>query len=225
MPVGRGGIAGAPPAIPAGIILVGIAPFLIYLVTMGTPSAWLTGAVVVAQVTSIVWLLTRSLAVWLRAILGVAILAVVAATVFLLQLPTHSLALAVGGIWHAAAYSGLLVWFARSLRPDREPVVTRFARQMRRTMPVNVVRYTRGVTIAWCVFFAAQLAISAALLAGAPSTTWSSFINHFNPPLIVAMILAEFGCRLLLFRRETRTGLMATLAGLRHIRGAPGNRS
>ena len=39
-------------------------------------------------------------------------------------------------------------------------VVTGFARQIRRTMPDKVVRYTRLVTIAWCVFFATQLAVS-----------------------------------------------------------------
>jgi uncharacterized membrane protein len=173
----------------------------------------------------IVLLLTRSLAVWCRAILTVAALAVVAAAALASGLPIRSVGLAPGGICHAAAYSSLLIWFTRSLRPDREPVVTGFARRIRRTMPVEVVRYTRRVTIAWCVFFAAQLGMSAALLAVAPEAIWPAFVNLLNLPLIVAMVLAEFGCRLLVFRGEPHTSLIATLAGLRHIRGMPGGRS
>jgi uncharacterized membrane protein len=225
MPVGRSGIAGGQFIIPAGILLVCVAPFLIYRVTADDAPSWLIGAAVVVQVTVIVSLLTRSLAVWCRAILTVAALAVAAAAALSPGLPTRSVGLAVGGICHAAAYSGLLIWFARSLRPDREPAVTGFACRIRRTMPVEVVRYTRRVTIAWCVFFAAQLGMSAALLAVAPEAIWSAFVTLLNLPLIVAMILAEFGCRLLVFRGEPHTSLIATLAGLRNIRGMPGSRS
>jgi len=127
------------------------------------------------------------------------------------------LGLPAGGVCHAAAYAVLLTRFAMSLRPGREPVVTGFARRIRRTMPDNVVRYTRHVTIAWCVFFATQLGVSLALLAAAPEVVWSNVVTRWNLPLVVTMMLAEFGCRSLLFRRESRTGLIATLAGLRHI--------
>jgi uncharacterized membrane protein len=235
MPVGRGGIAGSASLtpigiipigiIPIGIILLGAAPAVIYRVTMGAAPAWLTGAVIVAQVTALVWLSAKSLPVWSRATLGAAALALVGAALFVLGLSTRSVGLAAGGICHAAAYASLLFWFARSLRPDREPVVTGFARRMRRTMPVKVVRYTRLVTIAWCVFFAAQLGMSAALLAWAPDVIWPAFVSLLNLPLIAAMILAEFSVRLMLFRHEHHTGLIATLAGLRHIGGIPGSRS
>jgi uncharacterized membrane protein len=225
MPVGRGGIASGRSTVAAGVILVGIGPLVIYRVMAGAAPAWLIGVVIVAQVTTIAWLLSSKLAVPCRAGLIVATLAVIAAVVLVFGVPTRSVGLAVGGICHAAAYSGLLIWFAGSLRRDREPVVTGLARQMRRTMPVTVVRYTRLVTIAWCIFFGAQLGMSAALLAVAPQAVWWSFVNLLNVPLIMAMILAEFGCRLLLIRQEHRTGLIATLAGLRHIRGLPGSRS
>jgi uncharacterized membrane protein len=225
MPVGRSGIAVGQFIIPAGILLVCVAPFLIYRATAGNAPSWLIGAAVVVQITVIVCLLTRSLAIWCRVILAVAAMAVVAAAALVPGLPMRSAGFAVGGIWHAAAYSSLLIWFARSLRPDRESVVTGFARRIRRTMPVEVVRYTRRVTIAWCVFFAAQLSMSAALLAVAPEAIWPAFVTLLNLPLIVAMILAESGCRLLVFRGEPHTGLIATLAGLRHIRGMPGGQS
>ncbi len=123
-------------------------------------------------------------------------------------------------VCHAAAYGCLLVYFGRSLRAGSEPVVTAFARRMRTTMPLRVMRYTRRVTQAWCIFFAAQLIVSAALLVWASPGVWSGFVTVLNLPLLAGMVLAEFGCRLVLFRREQRTGLLATLAGMRLLRGS-----
>lgn len=219
MPVGRGGIISFLP-----VILVGLAPVLIYRVTTGAGSPGTIGTVASAQMAAIVWFGARNLAMRYRASLCIAAGAGVAAALFWIGLPARSLGLAVGGVCHAGAYTFLLIWFVSSLRSGREPVVTGFARQMRRTMPPEVVRYTRRVTIAWSGFFAAQLTVSAALLALAPEAVWTSFVNLLNLPLLTAMILAEFGCRMLLFRREQRTGLIGTLAGLRQVRVLPGSR-
>jgi uncharacterized membrane protein len=235
VPVGRGGIGDgytvAPPGavplgvlplgiLPLGIVVAGIAMCLIGRTTTGPAAAWLAGALVAAQIAAVVWLLTRRLAVVYRAALVGTALAASASAALVLGLTTRSAGLAVAGICHATAYSTLLIWFARSLRPDHEPVVTQFARRMRRTMPAEVVRYTRLVTIAWCVFFAAQLSLSGALLALAPAAVWSAFVNLLNLPLTLAMILAEFGCRSLLFHHDNRTGLLATFEGLRRISGS-----
>ena len=200
------------------VILVCVAPVLIWRAAPG----WLVGAAAAAQVTAIVWLVAGNLAVRYRTLLvGLAVGAMTTVALWL-SLPARSVGIALGAVCHAAAYGCLLTWFATSLRQGHEPVVTEFARRMRRTMPSKVIRYTRRVTVAWCVFFAAQLAVSAALLLAAPVSIWSSFITLWNLPLVVAMGLAEFGCRWLLFRREPRTGLVATLVGLRHIGGLPG---
>lgn len=218
MPVGRGGTLNGP-----FLVAAGIAPFIIYRVTVGTASPLVIGAAAVGQVTAIVWLGTRSLAVWYRGILTVAALAAVTAAMLRMELSARLVGLAVGGACHAVAYVCLLTWFAASLRPGREPVVTGLARRIRRTMPDKVMRYTRRVTIAWCVFFAMQLGVSAGLLIMAPAAVWSSFVNLWNLPLAVAMILAEYSVRVVLFWREPRTGLIATLAGMRHIRGTLGS--
>jgi len=140
----------------------------------------------------------------------------------LLAMPGQAMGLAVGGLLHALAYAWLLAWFATSLRRGREPVVTGFARRMRPTMPFKVVLYTRRVTLAWCGFFAAQMAISAVLLMAAPEAVWSAFVNLANLPLIAAMTLGEYGCRRVLFRHEQRTSLAATLMALRQFRSARG---
>lgn len=222
MPVRRGGTLGAPL-----LVLAGIAPWLVTRVTIGAGSPRLTFIVVAAQVTLVVWLLAGKLAVRYRVTLAAMSLAAVTVATLLLGLPARAVGLAVGGVCHAAVYAVLLSWFVLSLRPatsgrpQREPVVTALARRMRRTMPDSVVRYTRRVTIAWCVFFAVQLAVSAGLLVVAPLAAWASFISMWNVPLIACMVVAEFACRSILMRHEQRTGLVATLAGMRHISSAP----
>lgn len=213
------------------IILAGFVPFLIYHWFSRTAPPWLIGMAVAVQLAAITWLATGRLARRYRVAAMAAVLVAVLGAMACLGLSARSVGLAAGGLCHGAAYTALLAWFALSLRPSgpgrpgHEPVVTRFARQMRRSMPPKVVRYTRMVTIAWCGFFAAQLAVSASLLATAPVGVWSSFVNLWSLPLVAAMFLAEFSVRLVLFRRENRTGLIATLAGLRQSGGLRGGRS
>jgi uncharacterized membrane protein len=51
--------------------------------------------------------------------------------------------------------------------------------------------YPRNLTIAWCIFFAAQLIASALLSAFAPVDAWSLFINLFNLPLLALMFVGQ----------------------------------
>jgi uncharacterized membrane protein len=223
MSVARVGIRGGPL-----LLLIGIAPFLIYRVTSAAAPSWLIGVVAGVQAAALIWLAVRHpaarhWAIWYRVLLVGAAIAAVAAAMLWPGLPARSAGRAIGGICHAVAYAWLLTWFAASLRPDREPVVTELARKLRQTMPATVIGYTRRVTIAWSVFFTAQLAVSAALLITAPAGVWSSFVNLWNLPLVATMMLAEFSCRWFLFRHEQPTGLIETLAGLRRIAGTSGH--
>jgi uncharacterized membrane protein len=181
--------------------------------------------VVIAQATLTMWLVAGQLAIRHRSLLTALAGAVTAVVILWVGLPARTLGLVMAGICHAIAYSGLLMWFGSSLRSGREPVVTGFARQLRRTMPPDVVRYTRQVTTAWCVFFAGQIVLSLALLLAAPAYVWSGFVTMWNLPLVLAMILAEFICRTILFRHHQRTGFLATLTALRRIRSLPGSPS
>lgn len=200
--------------------------------TLGSSAPWLIGALAATQVTALVWLLARTLArtltrTWARRFLAallVSVFAIVAAVMILPGLPARSVGLAMTGSCHGIVYISLLTCFAMSLRPNREPVVTGFARRIRLTMPDKVVRYTRQVTIAWCAFFAAQIVLSAVLLLVAPAAVWFAFVNLLNMPLVAAMILAEFGCRRILFRHEPRTSLSETLSAMRHARFTPASR-
>jgi len=91
---------------------------------------------------------------------------------------------------------GLFLWFfARTLLPGREPLVTAIARFMHGTIPPEVERYTRRVTVAWCGFFAGMAAASIALAAFAPVPVWSLFSNVLSYPLVGLMFAGEYAIR------------------------------
>jgi uncharacterized membrane protein len=202
----------------ASIVLLGAVPFMADRAMPDVSPEWLGGVIPALQITAIAWLLTGKWMFRHRAALIIGLLAAMGVLLHLPGLPPRTVELVAAGGCHAAAYCGLLIWFCRSLRPGREPAVTGFARRVRRSMPAKVVRYTRQVTIAWCLFFAAQLLVSAALLASAPIGIWVTFVKLLNVPLLVAMMLAEFGCRLILFRHEPHTSLINTLVAMRYAR-------
>jgi len=100
------------------------------------------------------------------------------------------------GIPHAAIYLFLLWFFGHTLLPGKEPLVTRLARRVHGTLPPELEAYTRRVTCAWCVFFAAQIIISALLFKFASLNTWSLFIGLLNFPLLVLMFVGEYVYRI-----------------------------
>lgn len=116
--------------------------------------------------------------------------------------------MAATGLTHALIHGGLLAWFASSLLPGREALVSSLARQVHGPLDAEMAGYTRNVTKAWCVFFGAQLATSAALFAFAPTEDWSLFVNVLDLPFVAAMFLGEYLFRLVRFRN----GNPATLA-------------
>lgn len=97
---------------------------------------------------------------------------------------------------HWAIYGGLLVTFGLTLRPGREALITTIARRMLGELPDALARYTRGVTWAWCCFFAGQLVTSIGLFFFAPLVVWSFFVNVLDLPLVAAMFGAEYLFRL-----------------------------
>jgi len=105
--------------------------------------------------------------------------------------------LATSGIPHAVIYLGLLIFFGHTLKPNREALITSVAAKVYgRPLPDGIATYTRGVTVAWCVFFVLQLAVSLLLFVCASLPVWSLFVNVLNFPLLVLM----FGCEYL-YRR------------------------
>lgn len=155
--------------------------------------------------TALLWLPLLVLAYWAlmhagSKLLWLLVILAAGAGIYLLQGQEQLSTAAVYGVPHGAAYLFLLWFFGRTLRRGREPLITRFARRVHGTLPPYMEAYTRGVTIAWCVFFGAQLAASALLFAFASIDAWSLFINILNFPLLALMFAAEYLYRVTRYR-------------------------
>lgn len=94
-----------------------------------------------------------------------------------------------------AAYVLLAAGFGRSLRPGQVPLCTQWAGLLHGPLPAEVRRYTRAVTAAWALFFAAISGASAALYLLAPLRLWSVFSNFLTLPLALLMFVGEYALR------------------------------
>jgi uncharacterized membrane protein len=116
------------------------------------------------------------------------------------------------GIPHAVIYLTLLWLFGHTLRDGHEPLVSRLARRVHGALPSELAAYTRRVTYAWCVFFSAQIVVSALLFKFAPLGVWSLFVNILNFPLLALMFMGEYAYRI---RRHREFPHAAFLDGIR----------
>ena len=91
--------------------------------------------------------------------------------------------------------AALGIVFGRSLYGGREPLCTHFATMVRGPLPPPVARYTRQVTAAWAIFFAAMIVGSSLLYFLASVQVWSAFANLLSMPLVAAMFAGEYVVR------------------------------
>jgi len=144
----------------------------------------------------LMWLPLAAFACWIVARSGnkplwLSIVLAAGAIIYLLE-HRERLGLAVSsGMSHAAVNLFLLWYFGRTLAPGREPIISRFARRVHGALQPAMERYTRQLTVAWCVFFSIQLIASALLYALAPLHAWSLFINVLNIPLLALMFVGQ----------------------------------
>jgi len=110
-----------------------------------------------------------------------------------------------------------LCWlFGRSLRRGAEPLITSFARHAHAgDLPPDVPPYTRRVTLAWTLLFAAMAAVAAWLAAFGPERAWALFVYVGSPALVAALFLGEFAWRRVRFRHHPRQRLADMLQYLR----------
>jgi len=95
-------------------------------------------------------------------------------------------------IQQVGAYGLLGVSFARSLGQNRVPMCTRFAALVHGTLSTSAARYTRSVTVAWTIFFAAMSGTLLLLYVAAPLAVWSVFANFCAAPLVALMFIGEY---------------------------------
>jgi uncharacterized membrane protein len=98
-------------------------------------------------------------------------------------------------IQHVAMFAALGAWFGLTLRPGRDALVSRFAHFSEGALSAEGIAYTRRVTLAWTLFFAAVASTSVALFFLAPLELWSAFANLLTLPLVGAMFVAEYAVR------------------------------
>jgi uncharacterized membrane protein len=113
---------------------------------------------------------------------------------------------------HVAMFAALAAWFGGSLRPGREALVTRFARQAEGTLSPAGVTYTRAVTLAWSMFSAVMVAASTLLYFLGPLALWSLFANLLTLPLVAAMFVFEYMVRVRVCPELSNGGLLRSVA-------------
>ena len=130
--------------------------------------------------------------------------------------------IAADGMWHASMNAFMLWLFGRTLLPGRLPLISQVARHLNDgELTPAVAAYTRRVTLAWSLFFAAQLLGSALLYLFAPLAAWSLFVNVLNTPLIALMFAAEYLVRLLLHPDQARNSIPQVIGAFTRHFAAP----
>jgi len=167
------------------------APIWSHFAVMTHRGVALAGVLIAVQAGMLGWVSMATAAarapIWMR---GAVALVLCGATVAIWQATSDGLMLA-SAVPHATAYLGLLIVFAASLAPGREALITVVARRSRGSLNDALLVYTRRVTLAWCLFFAAQLLISLVLWLFAPISWWSVFVNLCTLPAVLLMFGAE----------------------------------
>lgn len=92
-------------------------------------------------------------------------------------------------------YSVLCLLFGQTLLPGRTPLISRLAKRFHGRLSPQSVGYTRTVTLAWTLLFAAMLLETLILAAVAPEPSWSLLATAINIILIITFFLAEFRLR------------------------------
>ena len=114
------------------------------------------------------------------------------------------------GLAYLAEHAGMmtfLAWvFGRTLQQGRTPLVTRFALMAHDSVSPRILRYTRGVTLAWTLFFGLMASSSLLLFIALPLSRWALFANVASPLLLLVMFVAEYLVRLSAIPADERVG-------------------
>lgn len=147
---------------------------------------------------------------------------VVAAAFQLDRLAQH-----VSTLWfaqHVAAHALFALVFGRTLLPGKVPLTTRIAQAVLPSMPPAVVRYSRGVTLAWTIYFVAMTAVSVAIYFGFSTAVWSTFATAVSGPLVALMFVLEFAVRRCVLPASHCGTIAQTVAGFRALMREPSAR-
>ena len=116
---------------------------------------------------------------------------------------------------HVGIHLALGFLVGATLRPGATPLVSAFALRVHRVITPELMRYTRRVTWAWSLYFAAMVALSLVLFAAAPWWWWSAFANLLTPVAAVTLFVGEYLLRYRLHPEFERITLARALQAYR----------
>lgn len=93
---------------------------------------------------------------------------------------------------YSAINAGVGLWFASSLRAGSQPLISRVAERVHGGLDPVMAAYTRRVTAAWVIYFAAVVSISFLLYLFADFEHWSLFANVLTPIGCGALFVGEY---------------------------------
>ncbi len=115
----------------------------------------------------------------------------------------------------------LFITFARTLITGRQPLCTQFAETMHAPLTPQQEIYTRQITVAWSLFFAAMAAASTLLYFLTPLTAWSVFDNFLTLPLVALMFIAEHWVRRRVLPDNQHTRILDAVRAFRNRTAQP----
>jgi uncharacterized membrane protein len=172
-------------------------------------------------------LLTGAVALSWRSRLRWPVLLAAAALLVAAALQLDWLAQHVSALWfvqHVAGHALLALVFGRTLLPGEIPLATRIAQAVLPSMPVAVVQYSRGVTLAWTIYFVTMAVVSVALYFGSSTAIWSTFATAVSGPLVALMFVVEFAVRRSVLPASHCATIAQTVAGFRALMREPATR-
>lgn len=119
---------------------------------------------------------------------------------------------------HVAPNLSLALLFGRSLRAGQDPYCSHIAEKLHGSLSPLLARYTRGVTVAWTVFFCVVALSSIVLFSAARFSIWTRFAWLSTLPLLVLMFIIEYVCRFYFLPARERSGPVEVIRTLfRHL--------
>jgi len=117
-----------------------------------------------------------------------------------------------GYLPYLAINAGLALLFLTTLKPQREPLITRFAKLERGgVLPPELAVYTRRLTWLWAVFFGLLVVESLVLMQTASVETYLMFANTYNYGLVGAFMVLEYIYRRIRYRRYSHVSPLGFL--------------
>ena len=112
----------------------------------------------------------------------------------------------------------MLAIFANTLRPGREPLITKLHRlTVNQAIDPTMAVHTRRLTWIWVFLFAAMALESAALAVFASLAVWSLFANFLNYVFVIALLVGEYFYRVVRYRDQPHPSLAQFLRNLARV--------